>query len=337
MNQYYFKKILKNVIGCIIFTVIFSIFNCCLNIRAEGGEIIDRVAAVVNDDIITLYDLNLLLKPYEESIHAQGYPSEKETKMLTEIHEKLLNQLIDQKLADQESRRLKISVDEKEIDQAIETIKAAGNYTDEELKGELEKQGLKLEVYRRHIREQILQTKLVEFEIKSKIIISKEDIKSYYEAHDDIYGSRKKYHLRNILMKVSAFGGDQEKREVYKRMEAIREKLKNGQAFEDLARVYSESSLNAEGGDLGFFQIDELSPQLQAALKNLKAGGFTSVLDTDQGYQIFFIEEILETPGKSIEEVSSEIQQKLFKEKVSRKYRTWLEDLRNRAHLKIIE
>ena len=113
--------------------------------------------------------------------------------------------------------------------------------------------------------------------------------------------------------------------------------VEEGESFEVLAKTYSESPLAAEGGNLGFFKIETLSPQLQKALKGLNAGEFTPILETDQGYQIFYIQKIEVTPGKSLSEVSAEIQEKLFDEKVDKKFQSWLEDLRKRSHIKIIK
>ena len=121
------------------------------------------------------------------------------------------------------------------------------------------------------------------------------------------------------------------------RMDAVLAKLKAGQSFETMAKTYSESSLAAEGGDLGLFKLHELSPQLQKAIKGMKSGEFTTVLDTDQGYQIIFVQEIIKTPGRPLEEVSSEIERTLFSEIVEEKFQSWLEDLRKQSHIKIIK
>ena len=128
----------------------------------------------------------------------------------------------------------------------------------------------------------------------------------------DKYGGEKKYHLRNILMKVFPLAEAQEKLAVKTRMDAVLAKLKAGQSFETMAKNYSVSSTAAEGGDLGLFELESLSPQLQKTIKRMKPGEFTPVLETDQGYQIFFLQEIIETPGKSLEGVSPEIERILF-------------------------
>ena len=337
MKDKLFKRILTYFAFCIICTFLFSSFGFPSIAKVESAEIVDRIVAVVNDDIITLLELNRFLKPYAEKIKTLGYPLEKERKMLFKVREDILNNLIDEKIKDQEVKRFKITISQKDVDQTIERVKEENFITDEDLRAALAKDGLTMEEYREKTKEQILRTKLVNLQIKSKIVITKEDIKSYYENNSDKYGGQAKYHLRNIIMKVSPFADEKEKLEIKTRMEAILDKLNTGQSFETMARTYSESSLASEGGDLGLFRLDELSPQLQKAINGMQADEFTPVLDTDQGYQIFFVQEVVKTPGKSLEEVSPEIERILFNEIVDKKFQSWLKDLRKESHIKIIK
>jgi len=316
---------------CAVFVCTF----CVIFIdQAKCAEIVDRIAAVVNDDIIILSELNQKLKPFADRIKALGYPPEKEREMLFKVRSDILDQLIDRKLADQEIKRFNITVSEKETDNTIERVKEASSYTDEELREELAKQGLGMEEYRKGIEEQILRAKLVNFEIKSKIVITKEDIKSYYEKHRNEYCGEKKIRLKNIIMNVPNFADEAVEKAIYKKMVAVMAKLKAGEPFEMVVR---DCPATSKSGELGIFGINELSPQLQEAIKGLKAGECTSVLDTDYGYQIFYISEIVDAVEKSLEEVSPEIEEKLYNEIVDEKYRSWLDELYKRSYIKIIK
>ena len=117
--------------------IVFAVFQCAAFFPLAGAqeaEVVDRIVAVVNDEIISLFEMNQLLQPYEAKIRNLGYSSEKEREMLFKVREDVLNQLIDQKLTDQETRRFRITVSEQEIDNAIERIKEANFYTDEQLR-----------------------------------------------------------------------------------------------------------------------------------------------------------------------------------------------------------
>ncbi|MGD9082853.1 MAG: SurA N-terminal domain-containing protein [Desulfobacterales bacterium] len=322
---------------CITYIFCFSMFGFSFAAKGQSAEVVDRIVAVVNDDIITLFELNQSFKPYEEKIRILGYSTDKEQQILFKVREDMLNRLIDQKLQDQEIERLKIKVDESELDQTIERIKEENFYTDEDLRLTLANEGLTMAEYRARIKEQILRTKLINLNVRSRVVITKEDITSYYQNHLDKYGGKKKYHLYNIIIKVPLFADERAKGKIKARMDAILTELKAGKSFENMAETYSESSLDAGGGDLGLFRLDELSPQLQDTVKEMKAGEFTPVLDTDQGFQIFFVKEIVKTSGKPLEEVSPEIEKILFNEVVEKKFQSWLEELRNQSAIKIIK
>lgn len=337
MKSRQFKAVRTTLIYCVIYTVLCYGFGHPFTIDAGSSEIVDRIVAVVNDDVITLIELDTMIKPYAEKIQSLGYLPEKEQQMMFKVRESMLDRLIDEKIEDQEIKRAKIEISEDQIDSTIERIKEINYYTDEDLRAGLAKEGLTMEEYRKRIRDQILRTQLVNLNVKSKIVITKEDIKAYYEQHLDKYGGKQKYHLRNIIMKVPLYVDSDKKFEIKAKMDEISEKLNAGESFEVLAGKYSESPAVSDGGDLGLFEFDSLSPKLQKAIKEIKPGAFTPVLDTDQGYQIFFLEKIVTSSGKSLEAVEPEIEKILYDESVDRKYRAWIEGLRKQAAIKIIQ
>lgn len=331
------KKISYLLFSTVFSTILWAGFDCiCPANEAGGAEIVDRIAAVVNDEIVSLYELRQAFRPYLARVKSLGYPAEREKAVLSKIRRDLLDQLIDKKLTGQEVKRLNISVGEEEVDSTFERIKSSRGYSDEEFRKALTEESLTIGEYREQLKEQLLRAKLINLEVKSKVVITDKDVQAYYDRHKDIYGAEKKYHLRNIILRVSETADEKEKRIVYNRIKKIQEKLQQGESFQRLAKNHSESTLADEGGDLGFFKLDELSPQLQKALANLAAGDYTPILDTDQGYQIFYVQEVKTIVGKTVEEASSEIEEKLYKEIVDRKFQSWIEALRNRSHIKIL-
>lgn len=335
-NKKNLEEMFRYLTRCVFYLIVLSCLGSYWANPIEGTEVVDRIVAVVNDDIITLFDLNHLLKPYIGEIEKSNYPLETEQKMLYKVREDAINQLIEQKLTDQEIKRSNITISEKDIDDRIEQIKTANFFTDEDMRAELAKNGLTMEDYRQQIKDQILRVKLINLEVKSKAVITKEDIKDYYDNHQDQYAGKEKYHLRNILMMIPLFADDKEKAEIKTKMNSVLTRLDAGESFENLAMIYSESSSAADGGNLGWFELDSLSPQLKKIIKGMGAGEYTPVVDTDQGYQIFFVQDIIKAPGKSLEEVSSEIERILYNDIINTKFQTWLEDLRKQSHIKII-
>ncbi|MBC8463897.1 MAG: peptidylprolyl isomerase, partial [Deltaproteobacteria bacterium] len=270
------------------------------------------------------------------NIKKMGYSQEKERQTIFKAREEVLQQLINEKLTDQEIERSKVSVAEKEIDAQIEIIKKARYLTEEELRETLERQGVTLENYRQRLKKDILRAKLVNLEVKSKIVITNEDIKAYYDKNKETYTGKRKYHLRNIIKRVPVNAADEFKKEIRLKMEQVLKKLEAGQPFETLARTYSDSPIAAEGGDLGVFSPDQLSPEIREAIIDKGIGEFTSILDTEQGFQIFYIQNIIRSRDKPLEEVSAAIQEKITREIMDTKFKAWIGSLRERSHIKII-
>ncbi|MEX1297470.1 MAG: peptidylprolyl isomerase, partial [Desulfotignum sp.] len=92
----------------------------------------------------------------------------------------------------------------------------------------------------------------------------------------------------------------------------------------------------AEGGDLGVFDIQTFSDSIKAAVKQLEKGEYSRMISTNQGFQIIYVEDILETGGKTLEEAGKEIQDELYREQAEEKFARWIESLKNNAHIKIM-
>ena len=144
------------------------------------AEIIDRIVAEVNDDVITLSELNEEGKDILKLIADRTAPEELEPSLQTARRE-ILSRMIDRKITVQQAEKMNISVTESEIDSAIQTIIAQNNATEEIFKRELAAIGLSEESYRTSIREQILHSKLTGYEVHSKIVITEERAKEYYD------------------------------------------------------------------------------------------------------------------------------------------------------------
>ncbi|MGD8739078.1 MAG: SurA N-terminal domain-containing protein [Desulfobacterales bacterium] len=308
-----------------------------INAQAEEPIVVDRIVAVVNDEIITLYDLNETLKPYEENIQALGYPPEKARQTLFKLRADLLNKLVDQKLTDQQIKKNNLTISAQEIDMTIERIKESRSYTDEDLRAGLAEQGLTIEEYRENLKKQLLRGKLVNREVKSKVVITSAEIEKYYNEHIEKYAGETKYHLWNIYIRFSQMTDESQNQIAFGKMKTVLSQLKQGQSFESLAAQAPDSPQSPQGTDLGLYRLDELSPQLRNVVKDMKAGGYSSIIETDSGYQIIYVQKVLVTAPKTLAEVKSEIEDVLYNEAIDRRYNTWLSELRERSHIKIIK
>ena len=209
--------------------------------------------------------------------------------------------------------------------------------SDEQLRHMLEMDGLTYEKYREEIKGQLLRQKLVNWEVRSKIVITEADVKAYYEKNSDRYQGKTQYHLRHILLKIDRDAAQSERQRAMQLMQQIHERLRAGESFSQLAVVYSQASSAEKGGDLGIFESRLLAQPIKEALEGLEKGQYTKILDTEFGLQIFYVEDVIHTGGKPLDEVRKEIEEKLYTDVVNQKFQGWLKQLRQQAHIEVLE
>jgi peptidyl-prolyl cis-trans isomerase SurA len=308
-----------------------------LSTRAAETSIVDRIVAVVNDDIITQQDVETTMRPYLEKTKEEGFSPEMQRQATARLRKDVLDTLIENKLTDQEVKRYKISVSEEEIDQQIAHIKRANSITDENIRAMLSSRGMSMADYRNDIKGMLQRTKLVNREVTSRVVITKDEIKAYYEKNLAKYGGSRKYHLWNLFAKLPRSASAVERQEAQARLQAALAEIKRGRSFEDLARSNGAGTGGLQGSDLGLFRAEELTPELREVVKNMPAGAVSPIVESEFGYQVVFVQQIEDAPGRPLSEVEPEIQETLYREVVDGKIKTWITELRRRSLIKIME
>ncbi|MDX2441646.1 MAG: SurA N-terminal domain-containing protein [Desulfobacterales bacterium] len=287
-----------------------------------SAEVVDRIVAVVNNEIITLSDLNKAILPYKSNIEASQNSSEKKQELIQTLERDVLQQLIDRSLTSQEAAKYHIEVSKEDIDSAIHNFMTANKMDPEELEAALAADGLTLKDYQSKMKKEILQSRLISRAVRSQVIITDADVKAYYDSHVDAFTGVKKYHLRNILMDAEAD------------LAEIEPKIGNLVSFEQLAKEHSIASNAADGGDLGVFDINNFSEKIKLSLQALGKGDHTPVLYVGQGYQILFVEDILMEGNKTLDQARDQIENILYKEQAEKRFKEWIESLKTHAHIK---
>lgn len=289
-----------------------------------NAEVVDKIVAIVNDDIITLYDLKKHTKSYMDKINSSGYSDDKRSKMIEAVNRNMLNVLIDGSLTEQEARRYQISISDDEVEKAVNNFIQAKSLTQEEFKKVLEYEGISYSDYTVNIRKQLLQARIINAAVKSKVVITEDDVKTYYNANIDQYGKQAKYHLRNIVLRDPVDA------------RIVKERLEKGQSFIILAKQFSIAPNASEGGDLGLFNISNFSDEIKKVISVMNKGDHSEIIATPQGLQIFFVQDVVKNSDRAYEKVSKEIQNLLYQEEVKKKFENWLKTLKENAHIKIM-
>ncbi len=299
-----------------------------------SAEIFNRVVAIVNDDLITLYELNQRIREMT-GLTAEDLRDKDERRYL-EARKQILELMIDEKCAEEKVRELGIKIPPQQIDAAIETIKDRNRWTQEDLMAMLKQEGLTYEEYRNKIKSDLERFELINNQIKSKIIIREEQIAQYYKENEKDYSSEETVQLAGIFLIQRNPKDEEESRRLKAKGEEILARLKNGEDFAALAKEFSQGPGANEGGDLGAFKADQLEPELRKALAGIEAGKFTGLIVRANGIQIIKLIKRQKAQARPLEEVKDAIHAKLYQEEVNRRYMAWIKELRKETFTKII-
>ncbi len=295
------------------------------------AEICNRVVAIVNDDVITLYELNTKMKELT-GMDPAALKMRDEDKYL-KARQSILDLLINEELASQKIQELKIKITPQDVDAAVERVKKAHGLTQEELLANLKKEGVSYEKYRERIRGELERVQLLNFEVKSKIIVSDEKVRQYYEEHKDEFTSDETVRLATIFLSQKPGEGENALR---RKAEEILSRLREGADFGALAKEFSDGPGAEEGGDLGEFKVAQLDPKLKAVIENLQSGQVSDPILRPSGLQLIKVVERYGGGLRPFEEVRDMVDEILYRKEVEKKYSAWIEELRKQAYTKII-
>jgi peptidyl-prolyl cis-trans isomerase SurA len=302
------------------------------------AEVVDRIVAVVNDEIIVLQEVDSLVQGLRQNLDASAYSNEEKQRILADMRQSVIDTLVNRKLIVQAAKELEwLTVSESEVDSTLQRYMQQNNLTEEQLREGLKAEGLTIEDFRTQMKESSLSSSLENYEVASKIVITREDVKQYYSQNTDKYSGRTTYHLRNIYISAPSAGNTRETQAVENKLAQISAGIEAGEPFENLARKFSESAYASEGGELGNLELKDLTPTLRDAIEPLSPGEATPPIETGDGYQILYVQDIHKESDVPMESVYSEIEKELYNQQYSEKQQSWIEGLREKAHIKIID
>jgi peptidyl-prolyl cis-trans isomerase SurA len=301
-----------------------------------AAELVDRIIAFVNDDIITLSELNERTNALVAARQQNPFQREQE-QSLEEMRQTMLNRLIDERLASQEIARLKITVSEEEIDATIARIMKENRLTKETLEAALRKEERTITDLRQQIKEGLEQRKLVSREVQSKTVITDEIVEAYYQSNMHDFQEKERWRIQDIYLPYYPDDTSEERARIRNLAQEILERVRAGVDFGSLAKNYSQGPGAEAGGDMGYFARGELEPVLEAAVENLKAGEVSPDIETTRGIHIIKVTEVDRSPPKALDEVRESIRNLLYRREVEFRYREWLSSLRERSYVRIVD
>jgi len=291
---------------------------------AVSAKIIDGIAAVVNDDVITISEVRsrvALVSMQWENIGKEEY-----NKRIQEEWEKQLQTLIEDKLILQEAKASGLEVSENEVEAQIEEMKKKFS-SEEEFYRTLQKQGLSLPEVKKMLEEELLKEKLIRRAVLSKINVGEKEIEAYYEQHKDEFMSPPQIGIARIAIKKGP--------DATELVNKIMDELKAGKNFSDLARQYSQTSDGKGGGELGFFKKGELSQEVEDVVWTLDVGQVSEPVEAGDYICIFKVTGKKLSEPKPLESVRSAIESILRREKIRKAYEEFVQKLKEKAFIEV--
>ncbi len=303
----------------IIFALLFA---ATISVCAHA-EVIDRVIAIVNDDIITLKDFEAFSK------------IERKTTKFTSIDEYFRNLQMREKLETyiegvlikQQAKKTGIVVTDQDVKNFIEGIQKQNLIGDAELKEQLRKDNVTYEQFREGIKLNMLRTRLLMRVVSTEITLTENSLKSYYDSHQD-YFKDEEYHVQQVFISG-------QRKDIRERTESAYKQLKDGAPFEDVARKFSDDPSSRQGGDIGFVKRSDLLPTLRDALVNLQPGSISPVVPTPYGLHILKLLEIKKVDVMPYEDVKKAIGERMMMEESNKRYRDYMEKIKKSSYIEV--
>lgn len=292
------------------------------------AKTLSKVVAVVNNDIISTYQLD---KAVLAALQQNSKGNQLTAKQFDQLRENILERLINEKLAKQRVKELGLRVSDAELNAAIEDVQRKNNLTSAMLENALEAQGMDFASYRQQLADEILRYKLLGREVNYKVQVTSGEVREYFREHINEYRATPKVRVSNISYSLPT--DDQEKlAELRKQADVTRDLLLSG---EPIDKVIAAQGDIATVTDMGELIEAELTEPFQNALAGLDVGQVSEPMEMNGQLHLFLITD--RNPGDIhlYDRVKGEIEQILEKEKTDARFKEWAQELRDNGHVDI--
>ncbi len=321
--------------------VVFSTLLLVLagGVFAQKAEVIDGIAAIVNNDVITISQVRELAGAREQSLR-QMYRGQELQDKVKEMRLSALKDLIDRQLVLQEFKKMQASganIPNYVVDDRVQTI------IREEFGGDrsafvrtLQAQGYTLTRFKEIEKEKIIVQALRQSKVNENFVISPNQIQGYYDKNKMSYATPEQVRLRMIIIREGSSGDVPDVGSKKDLAKEIRDKIAQGSEFESIARMYSEDDTRDAGGDWGWIERNTLNEQITNAAFSLSPGQVSPVITIGDAYYIMMVDAKKSAAVKPIGEVRDEIERNLTQQERKKAQDRWLDTLRQKAYIKIL-
>ncbi|MGA9751442.1 MAG: peptidyl-prolyl cis-trans isomerase [Acidobacteriota bacterium] len=296
---------------------------------APRAKVVEEIVIKVNDAIVTRSEYEQRLKSTMEGLKRE-YKGPDLQEQLKQVPQKLLEQMEDELLLVEKAKQL-YNVDAIVDNQIDEFMKENHIATKADLAKALQSEGLTMEEFRKQLTLIYVPEFMRSREIRSKISISTDEIRDYYEAHKSQLASKPQVQLEEILILKQGHTLEQAQAMAAQ----IRKEFMAGKSFGDLAEEYSQAFSRTRKGEAGWFTADDLASPIAKAVFALKVGEVTDLIPTDAGWYLFRLENRKDATVPTLDQSRDQIIEALKEEKFQKEYKKYIENLKAQNYVRI--
>ncbi len=297
--------------------------------KVFAAEVLERILAVVNDELVTEQDLQMVMAPVIAQ-YRTTYTGNEFDEKVKEARRQFLDKVIEDKLILSEAKRKQVIVKDPEVDDMMNEVRNKFPSREVFLKS-IEEQGYTEKKLWDRFHDQVMMQKLVAFEVRSKVSVSPGEVNEYYKLHSEDFTQGDRIKLQHILIRV----GTRSESEAESFAQSLYDKIKAGASFTDIATASSEGAEAKDGGDMGWVEKGQLMGEIDDKIFALNEGEITQPIPTALGYHIFKVVERQRSSVKPLSEVRTQIQDIIFKNKMKERLEEWLKNLKKNAYISI--
>jgi len=302
---------------------------CSIGLTSVSAQVVSRVAAVVNKEIISTHQLDQRLQ--EQLAKQQKQPSPVQ---MGALRQELLSRMIEESLVQQRIAALNLTVSEEEIETALMDVQKKNKLSRDDLEDAVQSQGLDFDDYRDNLRQQILRYKLIGEEVRSQIDVPERELVEYYRAHLEDYRLPPEVELSAISFPVSEKASEQERTQIRKMANEALTRLQQGEALEEVSDSYNQT-YGATGGSMGKFVYEELTPEFVEAINEVGDGTFTAPVEMGTAIHLLRVDDRLSEGLRQFDAVKFDIHQMILDQKTDARIKEWTKALKNKAFIDI--
>ncbi len=245
-------------------------------------QLVDRVVAVVNDEVITRYELNEQKRAVTAQLKRQGVTMPPDAELDAQVLERFINE----KVQLQYAKEYGVRADDETVNASLQRIAGDNKMSMIQFTEALKKDGVTLEKFRDELKNEIVLSRLRDREVESRVVVTDSEIEAYLAQAKLIGANQSEYQLAHILVLVPEQATPDQVEARKKRAEEASRQLKAGTPFAQVAAVFSDANDATKGGELGWRQGDRLPVLYAQAAEKMKSGETSDVLRSANGFHI---------------------------------------------------